>query len=256
MQLEEKVALITGGAVRVGRTIALALAAEGCDVVIHYRSAAAAADDLAEELRAMGRQAWIVQGDLAEEDLPENILRAAWDMAGWIDILVNNASCYKRQPLVECTLEDFDANWRVNALAPMLLTKTLAECVSASEILPDDYLGHVINILDRSVAAPDAGALPYWTSKSALNAFTRGAALELAPRIAVNGVAPGPVLPPPEHIFDREAAGNIPLAVRPTPQDVARAVVFLVTSRCTTGQVIFADGGQHLGRIPHNLLVH
>lgn len=247
MQLDEKVALVTGGAVRVGRVIVRRLAQAGCDVVIHYRNSAADAAALADELRALGRQAWLVQGDLAEEDEPESVLRTAWDMAGWIDLLVNNASYYSRETLAEAEPSDFDRHWRVNALAPMLLTKTFLDCVNASDILPADYHGQVINILDRRVAHPDSGALPYWVSKRALASFTLGAARELAPRAAVNGVAPGPVLEPVQGAGDaRDPAGDLPLSARCRPEDVAEAVVYLASTRCITGQILYVDSGQHL----------
>jgi NAD(P)-dependent dehydrogenase (short-subunit alcohol dehydrogenase family) len=248
MSLEEKVALVTGGAVRVGRAIVRSLAQAGCDVVIHYRDSAAEATSLAAELQAIGRQAWLVQGDLAEEDEPEAILRAAWDMAGWVDILVNNASTYTRQTLADAEPSDFETHWRVNALAPMLLAKTFADFVRSSEILPADYLGHVVNILDRRIAAPEGGSLPYWVSKQALAAFTLGAAVELAPRIAVNGIAPGPVLAPSGVAARGELAGDMPLTTRARPEDVGSAVVYLATSRCLTGQTLFVDSGQHLVR--------
>ncbi len=245
--LEEKVALVTGGAVRIGRAIVRGLARAGCDVVIHYRTSAAEAGGLAEEVRALGRQAWLVQGDLAEEDEPEAVIRNAWDMAGWVDILVNNASSYARQPLCDADPGEFERHWRLNTLAPMLLTKVFAECARATEILPEDYLGHVINVLDRRVAAADAGALPYWVSKCALHAFTLGAARELAPRLAVNAVAPGAVLPPVSGPFDGvDPAGDQLLTTRCTPENVAEAVVYLATSRTLTGQVLYIDGGQHL----------
>lgn len=247
MQLEEKVALVTGGAVRVGRVIVRRLAQAGCDVVIHYRNSASDAAALADELRAMGRQAWLVQGDLAEEDEPESVLRTAWDMAGWIDLLVNNASTYSRETLAEAEPDDFDRHWRVNALAPMLLTKTFSDCVAASDILPADYHGQVVNLLDRRVAHPDSGALPYWVSKRALASFTLGAARELAPRIAVNAVAPGPVLPPAPGEA-RDLAGDLPLTDRCRPEDVADAVAYLAGTRCITGQILYVDSGQHVFR--------
>ncbi len=246
MVLEEKVALVTGGAVRVGRTIVRRLAKAGCDVIIHYRDSASDAAALAEELRAMGRQAWLVQGDLAEEDEPEAVLRTAWDMAGWIDILVNNAAVYSRKRLVDAESDDFDRHWRVNTLAPMLLTKVFADCVGATDILPADYLGHVINILDRRVAAPEGGGLSYWVSKCALASFTLGAAKELVPRIAVNGIAPGPVLAPVRHALGGDPAGLLPLATRCQPEDVGDAAVYLASSRTITGQILYVDSGQHL----------
>ena len=246
--LEDKVALVTGGAIRLGRAIALRLAHAGCDVIIHYRNSRDDADDLAEEIRALGRQAWILHADFSEGDVAEDFLRTAWDTAGWIDILVNNAANYSRQPIIDAEESDIFEQWHLNTLTPMMLAKSFAKCVGASDILPADYLGHVVNILDRAIASPDVGALPYWVSKKALEAYTLGAAKELAPRITVNAIAPGPVIAPDPIESPGELAGPMLLSTRCSPDDIGNAVVYLATSRCITGQVLFVDSGQHLLR--------
>ena len=212
--LEDKVALVTGCAVRLGREVALAMAREGCDIVVHYRQSTVEAEALAEEIRDIGRQAWLVCGDFTNPYAPDIVMKTAWEMAGWVDILVNNASVYSQVTLEDATVEEFDELWHVNALAPILLAKALARCAAESEILPDDYCGRIVNILDRRVATPEGGSLPYWVSKQALASFTLGAAVELAPRIAVNGVAPGPVLAPMAVATRGEPAGEMPLATR------------------------------------------
>jgi len=243
--LQDKVVLVTGGAVRVGRTIALALAKAGCDVVIHYRHSSEEANTLAEDIRELGRDAWTLHADLSVEDAPQTLFRSAWDATGWIDILVNNAAAYSRQGLMDADEADYLAHWRLNTLAPILLAKTFAECVAASAILPEDYLGHVINILDRHAATCNADALPYWLSKKSLDNFTIAAARAMAPRFAVNAIAPGPGIPPLPP-YDHEKAGDLLLADRPTPDDIAHAVLFLASSRAITGQRIIVDSGQHL----------
>lgn len=241
--LEDKVALVTGCAVRIGREIALAMAREGCDVLIHYCQSEDAAESLAEEIRALGRQAWLVCGDFTNPYAANALMRTAWEMAGWVDILVNNAALYPNVNFEEVTVAEFDDLWHVNALAPMLLTQALSQCVAESEILPQDYCGRVINILDRRIAQVDAAGLPYWITKKTLEAFTAGAALALAPRITVNAIAPGPVLAP---ATVSEAAGPMPLAVRCLPSDIAQAVLYLARAMTVTGQVLFVDSGQHL----------
>ncbi len=243
--LGDKVALVTGGAVRLGREIALALAREGCDVVVHYRDSGSEAELLVDEIRDMGRQSWLVCGDLSNIYAAEVVMRTAWELAGWIDILINNASIFSRLTLEESAVEDIEEMWHVNALAPIIMAKTLASLAIESEILPDDYCGRVVNILDRRIVKPEKGHLPYWLSKKSLEAFTLGGALELAPRITVNAVAPGPVIPPvsPELM---EYAGPMPLAVRCIPSDVADAVIYLARAVTVTGQVLYVDSGQHL----------
>jgi len=127
----------------------------------------------------------------------------------------------------------------------MMLARTMSELAAASEILPAGYCGRVVNVLDRSVAKPAAEFGAYWLSKKSLEAFTKAAALEFAPRFAVNAVAPGPVLPPADADL-AEPAGPSPLAIRPLPADVAAAVVYLAGTTAVTGQTIYVDSGQHL----------
>ena len=241
--LEDKVALVTGCAARIGREIALAMAREGCDIVVHYRESTAEAETLAEEIRDLGRQSWLVCGDFTNPYAPDVVMKTAWEMAGWVDVLVNNAAVYSQVSLEDATVEEFDEMWHINALAPILLTKALARCAAESEILPDDWCGRVVNLLDRRIVKPDTSALPYWLTKKTLEAFTSGAALELAPRITVNAVAPGPILPPEGF---SELAGPMPLAVRCIPADIAQAVIYLALAATVTGQTLFVDSGQHL----------
>ena len=245
MTLLDKVALVTGGARRLGREIALSLAREGCDVVVHYRDSRAEADALAGEIRSLGRQAWCVCGDFSNAYEPAVTMKTAWDLAGWVDILVNNASLYAHDSLADVPVERMQELWRVNALAPMLLARTMCELAARSRILPAGYCGHVVNVLDRSVAKPAAEFGAYWLSKKGLEAFTAAAALEFAPRFSVNAVAPGPVLPPADEAL-AEPAGPAPLAIRPLPSDVAAAVVFLARTTAVTGQTLYVDSGQHL----------
>jgi NAD(P)-dependent dehydrogenase (short-subunit alcohol dehydrogenase family) len=166
-------------------------------------------------------------------------------MAGRLDGVVNNAAIFARQPLFECNVQSFDDMWRVNARAPMLLTKMLAEHVAARESGARAPVAGVVNLLDQRIAHPVSGCLPYLVSKQALAAFTQSAAHELAPRLTVNGVAPGATLMPvaPE---GREPAGAMPLGTRCTPEQIAAAVVFLLANPAITGQIVFVDGGQHL----------
>jgi NAD(P)-dependent dehydrogenase (short-subunit alcohol dehydrogenase family) len=244
--LEEKVALVTGAAVRVGHDIALAFARAGCDIVVHYRDSEAEASALADEIRGLGREAWLVQGDLSAPAAAASLMREAWDAASWIDILVNNAACYPREPLASAEPEDFEHAMRVNAFSPIMLAREMSRLAAGSAILPEAYRGQIINILDRDIVRNGAGRLPYWLSKKTLEAATLGLAAELAPRFAVNAVAPGPVLTA-DSPAAREPAGDIPLVIRPTPSDVAECALFLARSTSITGQIIFADGGQHLG---------
>jgi Dehydrogenases with different specificities (related to short-chain alcohol dehydrogenases) len=246
-KLEDKVALVTGAAVRIGREIALALARAGCDIAIHYRDSELEAESLADEIRETGRQAWLLQADLASPRASDELMSAAWEQAGWVDILVNNAAVFRRQPFAETELEEVESIMRVNALAPLMLARAMHALASQSPILPDNYAGRIINLLDRDIARPGSLRLPYWLSKKSLEAATLGLASELSPRFTVNAIAPGPVLSPDAPEL-KEPAGHLPLGIRPLPADIASAVLFLAESPAITGQTIYVDGGQHLSR--------
>lgn len=245
LPLFERVALITGAAERVGREIAFSLAEQGCDIIIHYNHSAEEAEELANELRTLGRQAWTLQGDFSSPDEGEIILRSAWELAGWVDIVVNNAAIFERIPFPEATLDDYQRTLNINTLAPIVMARTLHELVNSSEILPADYCGKIINITDQRVHKPAKGCLPYWLSKKALEDFTLCAALELAPQISINAIAPGPVLVPKDATHS-EPAGELPTVTRCLPSDIAKAVIYLATSLTITGQVLYVDSGQHL----------
>ncbi len=243
--LKEKVALVTGGATRLGREICLGLAANGCDVVVHYMSSSDEADEVVAEIKSMGRDAWPLQGDFLRPHDAEIVMRTAWELGGWVDIVVNNAGIFETKPFSEASEMDFERMWRINTQAPMVIAATMFELVCSSKILPAGYCAKIVNIIDQRVHKPCKGCLPYWMSKKALADFTECGALELAPRIAMNGVSPGPVLVPvaPEA---KEPAGEIPMVTRCIPSDIVSAVLFLAASMSITGEIIHVDGGQHL----------
>lgn len=226
MNLKGKRALVTGGAVRIGRAIVEALQAEGVEVVVHYLGS----KDEAEALSP-----FTVRADLGNLEEVSGMVEAA----GQLDILINNASLFTKDSLAESLPERALREMNVNLLAPMELTRCFAKQAQG---------GAVVNLLDRRIRANDPSALPYSISKKGLEELTKLSALELAPNIRVNGVAPGPILPPPgdsgEHFAER--AGNVPLELFPTPGNIAEAVLFLLKADYCTGQVIFVDGGQHL----------
>ncbi len=232
--------LITGAAIRLGNTFARTLARAGWDVVVHARHSAAQAEALCADLTACGVRAWHVDGDLLADGGPESVFDAALTCAGRIDALVNNASLFERQPLADSMPADFERFWRVNTLAPILLTQRLAAHVATRHTT-----GSVVNLLDQRIARANSGAVPYLLSKKALEAFTLAAALEYAPSLRINAVAPGAVLPPGATAA-KEPAGCFPLGSRPTPEQVAEAVHYLLDAEAVTGQILFVDGGQHL----------
>ncbi len=208
-------------------------------MVIHCHRSSAPGRELAAALRARGAQACVVQGGLNTQSACERIIGSARKAFGKLDVLVNSAAVFNKQALGAISSRSLLAEFWPNLFAPVLLTQAFAA---------DGAPGHVINILDRRIAGHDATCIPYLLSKKALADFTEVAALALAPRVQVNAVAPGPVLPPPgrDNAYLRVHAGKVPLGERPTPAAVAEAVVYLLRSRSTTGQILFVDGGQHL----------
>ncbi|MEA2067717.1 MAG: SDR family oxidoreductase [Verrucomicrobiota bacterium] len=226
MVLNGKRALVTGGAVRIGKAITQALQAAGAEVVVHYRNSKVEAEALSP---------FTIQADLqCLEDCAGLIKRV-----GPLDILINNASVFTKDSLADSTPERVRREFQVNLFAPMELTRAFAAQADG---------GAVVNLLDRRIRCNDTTCLPYSISKKGLEDLTKLAALEYAPNIAVNAVAPGPILPPPgsSTASVRELAGNIPLDKLPTPGSIAEAVLFLLQADSITGQTLFVDGGQHL----------
>jgi pteridine reductase len=239
VNLKGKVALVTGGAVRIGRHIAEALADRGADVVVHYRRSGAEARELKQQLVAKGVRCFLVRAALDSERACEQVMWSAVKQAGRVDILVNNAASFGRGRIGNLTTGMLLAELWPNLFAPLFLLREFAKVCRR---------GKAINILDRRIAGHDTSRVPYVLSKQALAEATWLAALELAPRIAVNGVAPGPVLPPPGKpgSYLKERAGRIPLGKSCPPRDIAAAVISLLENDSITGQIVFVDGGQHL----------
>ncbi|MDD5628877.1 MAG: SDR family oxidoreductase [Elusimicrobia bacterium] len=231
--------MVTGGAKRLGRAIVLALARAGADVVVHCRGSAAEARSLVRELRGLGRRAWVLQADLADSAQAEALFAQACRKAGGVDILVNSASIFPKGRLDGLEPADLERDIRINALAPFVLARALAR--TGRE-------GCVVNLLDSRITDYDAEHAAYHLSKRLLATLTRMMALEYAPGLRVNAVAPGLVLPPAgedEGYLERLKDSN-PLRRHGEAEDVADAVVFLARSAFVTGQTIFVDGGRHM----------
>ncbi len=232
-------ALVTGGARRIGRALAVALAADGMNVVIHCRSSRTEAEETAGECRAKGVAAHVLCADLSRSVEAEQVLGRAIEAAGPLDVLVNNASIFPRDTLADVTAEAFLENLQVNAVAPFLIARAFAR---------QGREGAIVNMLDTRILHYDALHTAYHVSKRALFALTRMMALEFAPRVRVNAVAPGLILPPPgeDTSFLRKYASNNPLGTWGNVEDVIAAARFLLRSRFVTGQVIYVDGGFHM----------
>lgn len=238
-------ALVTGGAVRLGRAIALALAGAGYDIALHYGHSSAAADETAGAIRALGAACHAISHDLADVDGLAGLVAQAHAALPGLSVLVNSASAYTQATIGATTAAIFDQQFAVNLRAPFFLTQAFATLVGR---------GHVVNIIDNKVSFNQHQYAAYLLAKKALAEFTRMAALELAPRIQVNGVAPGVVLPAgtrsEEYIAWR--VSGIPLRRQGSVEDITGAILYLLGSSFVTGQILTVDGGEGLTGVGQN----
>ena len=238
-----RAALVTGAAQRIGRAIALALAADGWAVAVHYRASRAAADGLVAEITGGGGQAVALATDLADESAVAGLVPRAAAALGPLGCLVNNASSFENDTVATATRASWDEHIEVNLRAPLVLMQGFAAQ------LPEAASGAIINMLDQRVWSLTPYFVSYTVSKAALWTLTQSMALALAPRIRVNGIGPGPTLPSPrqsEEQFARQCAA-VPLRRGTSPEEIAAAVRFILAAPAMTGQMIALDGGQHLG---------
>jgi pteridine reductase len=239
--LRGKAALVTGASRRLGRAIAIALAGEGMDLVLHYRKSRAEAESLAVEVEAAGVKAALVPADLASAAAARAMVAAAARIHGRLDLLVNNASAFHPTPLATVSEAEWDELHAINLKAPFFCS------LEAATALADG--GSIVNIADASVETPWPGYVAYQVSKAGLVALTGYLAVALAPRLRVNAVAPGPILMPAGATAAEaeRAIRRVPLGRAGEPQDVANAVVYLASSPYLTGVVLPVDGGRRLG---------
>ncbi|MCA9111715.1 MAG: SDR family oxidoreductase [Planctomycetaceae bacterium] len=246
MELQDRVAIVTGGAVRIGRDLSLRLAAVGMRVCLHYGSSEQEAEQTADEIRSAGRQVVTVQADLGTPvEAATTIIEAALSEFGKVDVLVNNASIFHSGSLSKLSLEDWTRHQRINLEAPLFLSQRFAEQID------DGQIGAIVNIVDWRALRPQPGHLSYTLSKAGLVCLTQILAQELAPRVRVNAIAPGAILPPPDadagHL--EQVAKAIPLQRTGSPANIAEAVLFLLQNDFVTGEVLHVTGGQQL-RVP------
>jgi len=232
--------LITGGAKRIGRALARTLAREGVHVVVHYHASAGEAEALREELLDLGVQAWTVPADFTHPEDYDTLIERAASLAGQLDILVNNASIFPQETMEEATLASLCTNIEVNAWVPFALMRAFARRVAR---------GKIINLLDSRLHGYDWQHAGYIWSKHVLDAMTRMAALQYAPQITVNAVAPGFIPTYLTESLPQELKDGmmklIPLGRWGKPEEIAYAVAFLASDEAAyiTGQVLSVDGG-------------
>jgi NAD(P)-dependent dehydrogenase (short-subunit alcohol dehydrogenase family) len=242
MNVAGKVALVTGGARRVGRALSLALAEAGADVIVHYNASAGEAQNVAREIEALGGRALALQADVAHGADVRRLVREVESDWGRLDILVNSAATFESAPFLEIGEDEWDRVLAVNLKGPFLLMQ------SAAPLLRVSGDGVIINIADLSAFQPWPSYAHHAVSKAGLIHLTRIAARALAPSIRVNCIAPGTVLPPEGYTGIGSDGTSDRRLVTPagTPEDVARALLFLIESSFITGQTIVIDGGRLL----------
>lgn len=241
--MENKTALITGAAKRIGRAIAISMAENGWNIAIHYNSSQNEAEDLLKYIRSIGVQSCIIQADLADETQARSIIPQAVNKLGTISCLVNNASAFKNDTIDNFTSQSWNENMAINLNAPAVLIQEF------TKQLGEGQKGNVINMLDYAVLRYPERFMSYTTSKAALWALTQQLALSLAPQnIRVNGIGPGnslPALRESEERFNRTRLSS-PLGIGADPTEICNAVNFILSSNSMTGQIIALDGGKHL----------
>jgi NAD(P)-dependent dehydrogenase (short-subunit alcohol dehydrogenase family) len=235
-------ALITGGARRIGRSIALALAQAGYGVVIHTHQSTLEAEALADSITERNGRAAVIRADLADHEQVLRLVPSAAAALGPLTLLVNNAGEFQSDEIGRLDRARWDRQFAVNLRAPVFLAEAFAALV------PSAVDASIVNVLDQRVLKPTPQFTSYTLTKAALYMATTTLAQAFAPRVRVNAVAPGPTFKSPRQdavAFALQSAA-VPLGHGPTPEEIAAAVLYLASARSVTGQTIAVDGGQHI----------
>ena len=243
MRLEKRVVLVTGGAKRIGRSLALALARRGARVVVNYRYSSEDAEAAVREILALGGEALAVPGDVSKASEVDRMVHAAVERFGRIDVLVNNAAVYFKTPFAQLTEADWDLTFGINLKGTFLCARAVAPgMLERGE-------GKIINFADWAGMRPYRDYLPYCVSKAGVVALTQALAQELAPAVQVNCIAPGPILLP-EDVDEDEREKIIratPLQRLGSPEDVIQTVLYLIEGTdFVTGGTYLVDGGRFI----------
>jgi pteridine reductase len=240
MPLLNKTILITGSARRVGRILALGCAQAGADIIIHHGHSPDEARGTRGEIEGMGRRAWVLASDLSKLAEASRLISRANDQSP-LYALVNSAAIFEPLSLADTSLDDWQRHLTINLTTPFLLSQAFAEEFSGNGE------GRIVNILDWRATNPGADHFPYTVSKSALAAMTKSLAVALAPRITVNGLALGAVLPPSGGEAGPDIVRRVPLGRWSEAEEVQQALDFLLSNPSyVTGEIIHVDGGRHL----------
>jgi len=234
-----KAALITGGGKRLGKAISLSLAERGYDIAIHYNHSDKEAKETANIIKDKGRQCEIFQSNLSDIKQVRSLVPSVFEVFPQCSVLVNSASIFENTAFGEVTEEIFDRDFNTNFKAPFFLSQDFSK---------GNYSELIINMLDMRINKIETEHFSYNLSKKALRDFTLMAAKTLGPKIRVNGICPGPILPPPDKDIEylEQIAQNTPLKKPGNPDYIITAVKYILDNDFVTGQCLFVDGGQHL----------
>jgi NAD(P)-dependent dehydrogenase (short-subunit alcohol dehydrogenase family) len=237
-----KVALVTGAGVRLGRAIALGLARQGCDLVLHCNKSRREASAVAREIQVLGRKARVIAADLSSANKTLKLARDAEKAFGRIDILINSAAVFWPTPLKRLNIKELDAFLDINLKSPYILTSEIGQRMKKRGA------GVIINIACVSGLRPWKTYVPYSISKAGVIALTVGTAKLLGPEVRVNAIAPGTVLPPKDMDASQIEAikAGLPLKKIGSPDDIVAAVLYLAGAEFVTGQVLCVDGGRSI----------
>ena len=234
--------LITGGSVRIGKEIALAISNSSNNIIIHYHQSFNQASALKKSVEKLGSQCAVIKCDLSKKRSTEGLIKRAGKFFGPINFLINNASVFENDNINNFTVDSWNKHMNVNLYAPLKFSRDL------KKLLPTTSKGHIINILDQNVLNPDISYLSYSLSKAALYSATKILAKSFAPNIRVNAIGPGPTIKNVHQSsknFEKSIKKTL-LKVGSPPKEIARTVKFLLESNSITGQFIVVDGGEHL----------
>ena len=234
--------LITGGSVRIGKEIALAISNSSNNIIIHYHQSFNQASALKKSVEKLGSQCAVIKCDLSKMRSTEGLIKRAGKFFGPINCLINNASVFENDNINNFTVDSWNKHMNVNLYAPLKFSRDL------KKLLHTKSKGHIINILDQNVLKPDVSFLSYSLSKAALYSATKILAKTFAPNIRVNAIGPGPTIKnvhqSSKH-FEKSIKKTL-LKIGSPPKEIARTVKFILESNSITGQFIVVDGGEHL----------
>lgn len=234
-----KAALVTGGAKRIGKSIALKLAELGYNIALHYNHFTEEATKACKEIESNKVKCRLYKCDLSNEKEVSGLIKSVYKDFSDLELLINNASIFPRANIIDTENELFDKVFNINLKAPFILLRDFAKLASK---------GLIINMLDTKISVNDNIYSAYWLTKKGLADLTLIAAKEFGPGIRVNGICPGLILPPKDkdQAYLDSLAKKLPLQKKGSPEDITNAVEFFVKNEYVTGQFLFMDGGQHL----------